>query len=861
MKGMLRENLRHHGRRYVATGVAVAISMAFIAICLCLTQSLKNTMTSGITDGYAGVAAVVEENTGDGGNGVVSVSTSNGEAGTAPVDLAATAAKLRDELPGATVTPNYTAYLQMQTESGKRATQSVSTPPVSEQAQGMLDIVEGTMPAGPDEIALQKSVADGLEVKVGDTLTATDLFADPAAGSAPVTLTVSGLTKPPAMVGGVNFMTSDGVTTHFPGAMLTDLQVTNGNAEPTVAEQDALAAEAAAALGVTGAEGDPLLVRAAHVVIDKQLAEANMGATMMAAVMLVFPAIAVLVASIVVSTTFQVVLHQRRRELALMRSLGATSKQIRGLIVRESLAIGALASLVGVAVGIAISVVAVRGLDMAPSWGAALKVANPAQMAVVVVLGTLLTLVIGMRPARAIAKTSPMVALMPVDEQGAEARKSHIVRLAVGLGLTAIGAGLAFYGLRSDSDSTQFGATFGGGLVALTGLVLAFWVLLPRITYAVMSPWRGAVARMARANAVRNPERTASTGTAILIGVTLITTMLVGASSLRATVNAELDSRLPFDLQVSANGAPITPAMTGAITKMEGVEAAASTLGTEGTVTQPDGTTSSVRVVGMPDTTEVMRDGTSHAPADGTMLVAAGAADGIEGFGGDAVAGQVVSLCAPNGSCGDFTVQTTDDIEAAGQVTLRDTELAALDAAAPVDSMLLKLSDNADLSVLTTDIQSMDPTLNVAGPAAERQMIMEMINIVLAVVVALLGVSVAVALVGVTNTLSLSVVERTSENGLLRALGLTRRQMGRMLNIEAIGISLAGALVGLVLGFGFGWLGLKALPINFDHVVLTVPWWQILAVVAVSVVAALAASWVPGRRAARTSPVVALAHA
>ena len=861
MKGMLRENLRHHGRRYVATGVAVAISMAFIAICLCLTQSLKNTMTSGITDGYAGVAAVVEENTGEGGNGVVTVTTADADAGAPPVDLAATATTLRGALPDATVTPNYSAYLQMQTKSGKRATQGVSTPPASEQAQGMLDVVEGTMPTGPDEIAFQKSVAEGLGVGVGDTVTATDMFAAPDGGAAPATLTVTGLTKPPAMVGGVNFMTSEGITTHFPGAMLTDIQIGNGEATPTVADQEALATEAAAALGVTGAEGDRLLVRPAHVVVDQQLTEANMGATMMAAVMLIFPAIAVLVASIVVSTTFQVVLHQRRRELALMRSLGATTKQIRGLIVRESLAIGALASLVGVAVGIAISVVAVRGLDMAPSWGAALKVANPAQMAVVVVLGTLLTLVIGIRPARAIAKTSPMVALMPVDEQGAEARKSHILRLAVGLGLTAIGAGLIVFGLRADSDSTRFGATFGGGLVALTGLVLVFWVLLPRITYAVMTPWRGAVARMARANAVRNPERTASTGTAILIGVTLITTMLVGASSLRATIDAELDSRLPFDLQVSANGGAITPAMTGAIAKMEGVEASASTLGTNGTVTLPDGTASTVRVVGMPDTTDVMRDGTSHAPADGTMLVAAGAAADIEGFGGDGVAGQVVSLCTQNGSCGDFTVQPTDDIEAGGQVTVRDTQLAALDGTAPVDSMLLKLSDDADLDVLTTDIQSMDATLQVAGPVAERQMIMEMINIVLAVVVALLGVSVAVALVGVTNTLSLSVVERTSENGLLRALGLTRRQMGRMLSIEAIGISLAGALVGLVLGFGFGWLGLKALPINFDHIVLAVPWWQILAIVAVSVVAALAASWVPGRRAARTSPVVALAHA
>ena len=134
-----------------------------------------------------------------------------------------------------------------------------------------------------------------------------------------------------------------------------------------------------------------------------------------------------------------------------------------------------------------------------------------------------------------------------------------------------------------------------------------------------------------------------------------------------------------------------------------------------------------------------------------------------------------------------------------------------------------------------------------------------MINMVLLVIVGLLAVSVLVALVGVTNTLSLSVIERTRENGLLRALGLSRRQMQRMLALEAIYVALTSAIVGVVLGVFFGWAGVLALPVDVERIIVIIPWLQILGVMAVAILSAIVASWLPGRRAARTSPVEALA--
>ena len=154
---------------------------------------------------------------------------------------------------------------------------------------------------------------------------------------------------------------------------------------------------------------------------------------------------------------------------------------------------------------------------------------------------------------------------------------------------------------------------------------------------------------------------------------------------------------------------------------------------------------------------------------------------------------------------------------------------------------------------------TLDPSLRVDGSALERQMYMRVIDQVLMAVVALLGVSVVVSLVGVANTLSLSVVERTRENGLLRALGLTKRQMKRLLALEALCLSVTGALVGLGMGVLFGWLGLLSIPLSDVTPVLVLPWAQIGAVLVVAVLSALVASWLPGRRAARVSPAEALA--
>ena len=168
------------------------------------------------------------------------------------------------------------------------------------------------------------------------------------------------------------------------------------------------------------------------------------------------------------------------------------------------------------------------------------------------------------------------------------------------------------------------------------------------------------------------------------------------------------------------------------------------------------------------------------------------------------------------------------------------------------------MADGADAETVQAALLK-DSHLSVNGSALERQTYTKIIDRLMLVLVGLLGVSVLVSLVGVANTLSLSVAERTRENGLLRALGLTRRQMKSLLALEALFLSLTGALIGVGMGVAFGWVGVMSLPIEGATPVLSVPWLQLVGVCVVAIVSALIASWLPGRRAAKVSPSEALA--
>ena len=834
---LLSANLRTHGRRYVSTGLAVAISTAFIAITLIVMTTLAASLSAGVYSRYRGGTIVVER-----GKGGTEESMSR----------ATEALKALPGVSGIKEMGQWPGEAQSDYSRGKLYVSILPSDPFEQPR-----LTRGKLPESETEIVIPESTASTLKLSVGDTLGMRPGYSSKEYRS----VSIVGLT--PSRTSGIglpsSYLTDKGFAavygTSTTGAILvaTSSPDADQNANPPVATQETWVASANSALA-----GIPdITVSTVKDKIKEDLDQAQIGSAATMAIMLVFPAIAALVASIVVSSTFRVVLAQRTRELALLRTLGATRGQVRSLVVREAFAIGAISSAIGVAAGALIGTLAAWGTGLADSFPAAIGAVSPVQLIGTWLGATLFTTLVGVFPARAASRVAPIAALAPVNEVGAAARKKHTVRFIIGLLMTVGSCALVALALSAKDNSAKFLGAFGGSILALIGLILVVSVLLPSITRGFGLLFPGMLSAMARENTTRNPGRTSATGTAIIIGVTLVVTIMVGAASMRTTLVDAVNSARPFDLIAVSRTGVLTDEQKSGIVSTEGVAATVDQYGAPGELTKTSGApaykplgnsdldaevAASVSVSGEPDYTSVV-----HSPV--TQL-----GDDQVRVGEKSVEGQKLKLCVD--SCVELTAVYSNSFSF-GQAAVSEATLRRI-SEPERQAVIIKMVDGADPETVQSALLK-DASLDVSGSALERKIYMTMIDRLMLVLVGLLGVSVLVSLVGVANTLSLSVAERTRENGLLRALGLTKRQMKGLMAVEALILSLTGALIGLVLGACFGWIGVLALPLEDATPVLSIPWGQLAIVFVIAVVCALVASWLPGRRAARVSPSEALA--
>ncbi|MGO1591335.1 ABC transporter permease [Ancrocorticia sp.] len=830
MGELLRANIRAHSRRYSATALAVAISMAFVVAALALASGMDASVTKSVRDQYAGV------------NTVVNIDYDSAEAGEHGLE------EYTDTISGVdgveAVNEQCYGYWDIRTQDG-------SISPSVNVARNQ-ELISGKLPEGSAEVAMSQANAEALGVGVGGEVTATNGFGDSQAR----TLRVTGILE------------SETVTTTASVIAAPDTM----RAVDETYEPDALYVSGSGDLdsSIAAAIDDPgIQVRSADDAMAEDLEMMQMGQGTLTAFMLVFPIIALTVAAIVVATTFRIIFEQRRRELALLRTLGATSRQVRGMIRGETLLVGAVSSFIGVILGAVLGAFVLVLIDVADGIGEAFGMLNISQLLIVWIVGTLLTFLIGTRPAKSVTRVSPMEALIPIDSSAT--KHGHKVRVSIGAVIAAVSIAGLYFGISRGED-VGFLIAFASGVLGFIGALLVCSVLLPKVTYLFGAPFRSVVGIMARSNTVRNPERTGSTGTAIILGVTLITTMAVAAGSMRETLLSEVDSRRPYDLVTIGDDMP--DSLIDRVAGTEGVANAIEVRGVDGTL---DGNTLTIN--------EDSSNGTNE-DADGAAGSDAGTVDGATADDASSpitilaqpdlnpVAHSTVSvigdgqaivpsylgidslnLCG-SGQCVDLTVTQDDDTE---DIRVSPTTLAQVSDSASVREIYVSLADDADATEVQNALTSIDNNIDVGGAAAERAMYTQIINSVLLVIVGLLAVSVLVALVGVANTLSLSVFERTRENGLLRTLGLTKKQMRRMLVLEATLIAGSSAIIGVGLGIFFGWVGTLALPFDVEHTVIVIPWLQVIGVVVIAVLAAIVASFVPGRKAAKVSPVEALA--
>lgn len=824
MGELLRANVRAHSRRYTATALAVAISMAFIVVALALSSGLNASLTKSVRDQYAGADAVVTLDYEDPEAGEHPLSEySSAIQGASGVD------SVRED--------GYGAW-DITTTDG-RISPSVS---VAYNQQ----LASGELPSGSGELALSQADADSLGVTVGDDVTVTNAFDN----SQSRTLRVSGVLEASSSMGTIDpdVVTTPQTLRALDSTYEPDTFYVAGSGDLVSAIRDA-------------APDSALSVKTADQAIDDDLSQMQMGQGTMMAFMLVFPVIALAVAAIVVSTTFRIIFEQRRRELALLRTLGATSRQVRGMIRGETIMVGAISSAIGVVLGAVLGAFVLLWINVADSVGEGFSMLDIGQILIVWVVGTLLTFLIGTRPAKSVTSVSPMEALIPIDATATA--RSHRTRTIIGALITVAGLAGLYLGIKEGEDA-GFLIAFGSGVMCFIGALLVCSVLLPKFTYLIGAPLRSVVGVMARSNTVRNPERTGSTGTAIILGVTLITTMAVAAGSMRESLLSEVDSQRPYDLV--AEGGNLSDNLAERIGTIEGVDNTVAVTGVDATL---DGDTLTVidgqAGQGSDDSAESGGDDEDGAMDNFSVLAqpnlnpVAHSKVPVISDGEARVPSYLdldsLNLCGAN-QCVSLDVTLDDSID---DINVSPTTLAQVTDNASVRQIYIKLTQDADTNAVQNSITSMDTNLDVGGTAAERAMYTQIINSVLMVIVGLLAVSVLVALVGVANTLSLSVFERTRENGLLRALGLTKKQMRRMLVLEATLISGSSTIIGVALGIFFGAMGTLALPFDLSDTIIVIPWWQILAVIVIAVLSAVIASITPGRKAAKVSPVEALA--
>ena len=838
-----------HKLRFVLTGIAVILGVAFISGTFVFTATIQQTFDDLIANIYKGTDAQVR--------GAEAFKNDQGGPGATPrPPIPASVEKIVASAPGVEAAHGDVQidYAQLVDHKGK----AIGNPGQGAPALGFgwnpvkklnqFNIVAGGhAPAGPDEIVIDKGSADKGHLRVGESTTVLTSLppksykivgiarfgtADNLAGASIVLFTVPQAQRIAGLPGKFNYV---------------------GIVGKSGLSQDAVAANVRATLRqhgfgkldvITGQK----LINENQSQIGKALGFLNTG-------LLIFAFVALIVGAFIIYNTFSIVVAQRTREMALLRAIGASTRQVLGSIVGESLVIGVLASAVGVLGGIALAiglrwVMGALGIDL-PGSGAVV----PAKAVVVgMLVGTVVTLLSSIVPARNAARVPPIAALRDV---AIERPIRKAVRLGIGGGLGLIGIIALLSGL------------FGGGNIWLVilGAVLIFvgvFVLGPLYARFVSSVLGVPIARLkgitgtlARENAGRNPKRTSVTAAALMIGVALVGFITVFATSAKQSFLGAIDAQITSDYVINSGGSfggtGLSPLLGREIAKLP--EIAAST---------------PVRVGGA----EVNKS------VDLIAAVDPGPAQKL--FDLKSIAGKLSDL-TPDGIAVSkdsadkhhWKIGSTIPVKfaATGNARLRVEMIYDLkQLVLPGGGNLISLQsyekhfsqqlDALIFAKLKPGVSAEQgrkalepllkgyPTAKLQDNAQYKADQTKNLNQLLALIYGLLIFAVIIAFIGIANTLALSIHERTREIGLLRSVGMSRRQARSMIRWESVIISLLGTFLGLAIGLFFGWCVVVALHdqgiTTFDPGVGTQ-----IAIVIFAGLSGIVAAIFPARRAAK----------
>ena len=859
--------MRKTSRMLIPAGVAVLIGAAFIASTFLFGNAMNDSLVRQQTAVYAGADAMVLPDLPE-----RPTDSQSDEAYSHTVaDYHLDRMRAVEGVKGARAVA--AASISVSDESGHAGVYAINT---GEPDLLPVKVTDGDRPVDNGEIALPERVAEQLGVKVGDTVLVS-ARGDAAGG---VQTRLVGLTDDPdgayAYDGGAAIISDD-----LMAAVLGVADFDQVNATSVYLDlddhADTRAVEAllpSYSMLVDRAEADRLAVESLS---------AN-GTSVVTTFLMSFGVLALLVAALVIANTFQVLVAQRRRILALLRTIGADRRQLHASVLCEAGLLGLIASLLGVVLGIGLMALLVAGGVMKTNGAPMRLIITWPVLVVPVAFGTLMTVLASLGSARAATAVTPLEALRPIELTDT-ARRSRtravlsLLTLAAGIALCAFGAWqtrLAAIGrdsLNTDHYSAVLLATMGGCALVFIALVVSAVHWMPALMRGAgaLAAKTGPSAAIAHANIQKNPRRVAATGAALLIGVTLVSAIATGAASAKTTMADALAARYSVDM--IATGTGMTEAQARKAGQVEGVGRVLDAPTATRVLTDDQGHELTVLLVGvdrLDDLAKVMHaDLEDVTLTDHDMLMPRRALGGADI---DFTRTHTADLAGTDGSENtDLTVVQADyrrvssTYDAVAFVTATHFTTGELDEQGRI--LLMTAQPDANPNGVGGIIDGVRealgalPDATVTGPIAERDMWDTSIDAMMALLVGLIAVAVLIALIGVANTLSLSVIERTRESATLRAIGMTRGQLRRSLAVEALLLSLVSGLAGTIVGTLFGWLGSYMVFSLYGTVAMPFEWKTNGTVLAVAALAAVLASLLPARRAANTPPVEALAEA
>ncbi|MFI6639232.1 ABC transporter permease [Streptomyces sp. NPDC050504] len=842
---MLRTALRNvlaHKARLLMTVLAVMLGVAFVSGTLVFSDTLSNAYRGQSAKSYDDVAVAA-----------TTYSDPDGSPKGTAIDAAALD-KVRALDGVRSVTGRVSGFAGVADPDGKLigngwTNTGANFAPGKDGKDSSYDFTDGHGPAKADEIALDRDTAKKGEYEVGDRVR--------VATNGPVREYV---------LSGV-FTTEDGQVNAGGSLVLFQTPVAQKlYLAPGYYEDITVSAAPGASAGKLLAEVKPLLPKDADVKTGEALADDNAkqieeSMSTLSQVLLAFAAIALFVGIFLISNTFTMLVAQRTKELALMRAVGASRRQVKRSVLLEAMVVGVLASVVGFALGIGLAVALRSAMS---SFGAKVPagglVVSPTAIGAALAVGVVVTMLAAWLPARRAAKIPPVAAMSSVH--AVATTKSLVVRNSIGALITLIGAGGILAGAAAGKGGRMLiGA---GAFFALIGII----VLIPLLSRPVIALVRPAISKLfgvsgklASQNAVRNPRRTGATASALAIGLTLVTGLSVlGVTMGRAVDKATTDNIRADYMLTMASGKSLDKSALTALEKAPGVSAVSPQtwvpMEIDGESVSADGVTPGD--IGKVLNVKVL-SGSLDALGKGEIVLDDKTAknrglkvgDTVKaGFGRDenpkTAPMRIGGVYEGNEFSSNVLVDQKVGTAYTDRPEIRQIFVKSQGGATAANEKALinALGDNPAISVM--DKQDIRNTFG------------GMINTLLNIMYGLLGMALIIAVLGVINTLAMSVFERQQEIGMLRAIGLDRGRVKTMIRLESVVISLFGAVIGIGLGTFLGWAIGQSIKDEIPGYALVIPWDRVgLFLVLAGLVGVLAAMW-PARSAARLNMLTAI---